>query len=379
MKAHQPPKHYRLEHPVALGSFLSWVRTSVQGGCVVPRYLPKYLFVCLCTLLTSPLRGWEWMRFDARKRATVVHHSPVFIIGHWRSGTTHLHNLLVQDERFCFMSTFQAMAPGFCLSGDRLLKPALESIARRRYPTRLIDNIPLAFDAPQEDEFAMACLTHRAFIHTFSFPKHAERFFDQFVMLDQQTQVAREHWMSTYCRLLRMIQFRGGARRMVLKNCAHTGRIRTLLAQFPNARFIHIHRNPYEVFLSSMHMHRTVLKTSQLQHTDAQAIRRRVLQFYERLMKHLIDVRPELSANQFIDVAFEDLERDPLAQIERIYRQLELGKLQAVRPRIEQYLSTIAGYRKNAYVLDQETIETVNQHWGFALDSLGYDRIESIS
>jgi len=166
---------------------------------------------------------------------------------------------------------------------------------------------------------------------------------------------------------------------MVLKNCAHTGRIRTLLAQFPNARFIHIHRNPYEVFLSSMHMHRTVLKTSQLQHTDAQAIRRRVLQFYERLMKHLIDVRPELSANQFIDVAFEDLERDPLAQIERIYRQLELGKLQAVRPRIEQYLSTIAGYRKNAYVLDQETIETVNQHWGFALDSLGYDRIESIS
>lgn len=37
-----------------------------------------------------------------------LHPSPVFVLGHPRTGTTHLHNLLSCDPRFAFATTFHA-------------------------------------------------------------------------------------------------------------------------------------------------------------------------------------------------------------------------------------------------------------------------------
>jgi len=368
----------RFEHPVALGSFRSWICTTTEGGGIALPYLLKFLFVCLCTLLTSPFRGWERIRYGARKRVADLPLAPVFIIGHWRSGTTHLHNLLAQDEQFCFLSTFQAMTPEFCLSGSRWLKPVLAWVAKRRYPTRLIDNVPLAFDAPQEDEFAMACMSSQAFIHAFSFPKRMAAIFERHVLMDQQPQSVRDRWVGTYERLLRTIALQGTGRTLLLKNCANSGRIRILLDRFPTARFIHIHRNPYEVFLSTQHMHRTVLGTSQMQSIEDLDIRDNVLRNYEELIRHLITVREEISSNRIVEVPFDALEREPLEQLERIYRVLELDGFRTARPQFERYLKAVSGYQKNEYDLDDVSIDLVNRHWAFAFEALGYDRVRSI-
>src|SRR5262245_44641301 len=52
--------------------------------------------------------------FGRRLRKVAVEHDPVFVIGHWRSGTTHLHELLSLDPRYAFPSTFEVMAPHHC-------------------------------------------------------------------------------------------------------------------------------------------------------------------------------------------------------------------------------------------------------------------------
>ena len=36
---------------------------------------------------------------------------PIFIVGHWRSGTTYLHELMVRDKRFGYASTYDCFAP----------------------------------------------------------------------------------------------------------------------------------------------------------------------------------------------------------------------------------------------------------------------------
>jgi hypothetical protein len=157
------------EHPVALGSFVSWLKLLSNGKGVDRAYIPRALFVCFTTLLTSPLRLWESIRYGRRIHNTSIHPSPIFIIGHWRGGTTHLQNLLFQDKNLGCLTTFQAMAPGFCLIGDGAIKRLIAKQANACYPTRLIDNVPLDFDAQQEDEFALASLSPAFFCVHFPF------------------------------------------------------------------------------------------------------------------------------------------------------------------------------------------------------------------
>lgn len=364
------------EHPMALGSFRSWMRLIWHSDGIDWSYAPRLLFVTCTTLLTSPLRLWEWLRYARLIKATPIHPSPVFIIGHWRSGTTHLHNLMCQDENLGFLSTFQAMAPGFFLIGDRHIKPALARLAGRRYPTRLIDNIPLALDAPQEDEFAIAGLSPLSFLHAFTFPRQANSFFERYVLFRDVSKRVRAQWRNTYLRLVRKVTFASGGKRLVIKNCAHSGRIPTILELFPEAKFIHIHRNPYDVFVSTLHMRRTVLLRSQLQHMDDVSIEANVLHDYEKLMRRILEDTSLIPKEHLVEVQFEDLERAPLQVLQHIYQTLELPEFDDASQRFDHYIRSIGDYQKNAYQMDGKNIEKVNEHWLFALNALGYERLE---
>jgi len=306
----------------------------------------------------------------------VIHPAPVFIIGHWRSGTTHLYNLLCQDENLGYLSTFQAMAPGFCLVGERVIKQFLARKAQSRYPTRLIDNIPLAFDGPQEDEFALANLSTRSFVHTFSLPRQAQEIFGRAVLFDGSSQRARSRWIDTYLALLRKVTLASGGKRLVVKNCAHTARIKTLLELFPNAKFIHIHRNPYHVFLSTLHMHRTVLPRSQLQDIKPDQVETHVLRFYDQLMRRFLADRSLIPVGNLVEIRFEDLEAAPVDQLRRVYDGLGLPGFAAAESGFRSYIDSIADYKKNTYKMDGDVIEKVNRHWQFAFDQWGYDRLE---
>lgn len=372
----QPTRPSNAEHPVALGSFCSWMRVLRRSGGIDRPYIPRAAFVTFTTLLTSPLRFWEWARYGRKIRGTAIHPALVFIIGHWRSGTTYLHHLLCQDENLGCLTTFQAMAPGFCLIGDGAIKRFIAKQAKARYPTRLIDNIPLAFDAPQEDEFALANLAPYSFIHTFSFPRQAQGLFDRCVLFDGLSKAARSQWIATYLTLLRKATLANRGKRLVVKNCAHTARIPMLLELFPAARFIHIYRNPYEVFLSTLHMHRTVLPRSQLQKIEPDQVETCVLRFYDQLMRRFLADRSLIPAGHLVEIRFEDLEASPLSQLRQVYDRLGLPGFAAAEPRFRSYIDAVATYRKNVYELGGHVIATVNQHWSYAFDQWGYIRVE---
>ncbi len=364
------------EHPVALGSFRSWMRLLCSSQGISRAYIPRILFVSLTTLLTSPLRLWERVRYGRRIRSTVIHPAPVFIIGHWRSGTTYLHNLMCQDKNLGYLSTFQAMAPGFCLVGEGAIKRMLAKKARSRYPSRLIDNIPLSFDAPQEDEFALANISPRSFLHAFSFPQQAQDFFERYVLFDGPSAAAPPQWIDTYLTVLRKATLASGGKRLVVKNCAHTARIRTLLGLFPDAKFIHIHRNPYQLFLSTLHMHRTVLLRSQLQEIEPDQVETCVLRFYSQLMRRFLADKSLIPAGNLVEIRFEDLEASPLAQLRRVYDGLGLPGFAAAESDFRSYIDSVADYQKNTYEMDAHIIAKVDQHWQFAFDQWGYERLE---
>jgi len=365
------------EHPIALGSFRNWMRLLRFSEGIDRAFLPRALFVTCTTLLTSPLRIWERARYGQAVRRTAIHPSPIFIVGHWRSGTTHLHNLLCQDENLGSLTTFQAMAPGFCLIGDGAIKRSIARFAASPYPTRLIDNIPLDMDAPQEDEFGLANVSEHSYIHTFSLPRQAEEIFERSVLLEGLSPRARKRWVDAYLKLLRKASLASGGRRQVVKNCAHSARIPILLERFPEAKFIHIHRNPYKVFLSTLHMLNTVLLRSQLQRIEPDDLESSVLRTYARLMERFLADRSLIPERNFVELRFDDLQAAPMDQLRRIYEELDLPGFVAAEPRLRTYLESVAGYKKNSYEFDPVVIEKVNRHWRFAFDTFGYEPLAS--
>ena len=370
-----PSRPHIYEHPGSLGSFRSWLRLLGQSEGLDRQFWLRVLFVSASTLLTSPLRLYERLRYDRRLGEVAVHPAPIFIVGHWRTGTTHLHNLLCQDPELAWVTTFQGLAPGFCLSGDRLLKPALQAISRRLHPTRLIDEIPLVFDDPQEDDFAVANLSPFSFLHLFTFPRQAAHFFERYALLEGLSEAELAEWRQVYLAVLRKASYRAGGKRLALKSPVNSGRIGALLELFPQAKFIHIARNPYDVFLSNRKLYHTVLPRAQVQQVSPQQIDALILGFYRRLLQKYLADKALIPPGSLVEVRYEELEAAPLEQLRRVYEQLELPGFARAEPAVRAYLGSIAGYRKNRHALSGEVIASVNQHWGFAFDTWDYPRL----
>src|SRR3712207_6546804 len=79
-----------------------WVRMLWKHRFAVdPPYWPRAAFMTGAGVVNSAL-SWHENRTYGPKVAAVEIKSPVFILGHWRSGTTHLHNLLCVDRQFAY-------------------------------------------------------------------------------------------------------------------------------------------------------------------------------------------------------------------------------------------------------------------------------------
>ncbi|MEE8469825.1 MAG: sulfotransferase [Dehalococcoidia bacterium] len=365
------------EHPLAFGSFRLWLSLLWNNRDIDAKFIPRVLSVTLSTYLTSPLRVYESVRYGRIVKKTPIHPSPIFIVGHWRTGTTHLHNMLCQDRNHGYVSTFQAFAPGLCLFGEKTIKRPFDKIARKLHPTREIDNIPLSMDNPEEEDLAIANMSPYSYLHLYTFPRRAAYFFEKYItFFDDLPESTLAEWTEIYLTIMRKASLTTGGRRLVIKNCADSARIKTLLDLFPDAKFIHIYRNPYNVFRSTVFLHNTVLPRAQLQEISQDEIEANILRFYTQLMQRFLAHKALIPAGNLVEVKYEDLEEAPLVQLRRVYDTLNLPGFAEAEPAFRAYLDSIAGYEKNPQQIDDSVITKVNQHWQFALDEWGYDRLE---
>lgn len=330
--------------------------------------LPRLGLLFLMGALNSVLRRYEKLFYGVRLQAACIEKSPLFIIGHMRSGTTHLHNLMSQDENFAFPNTYQALFPHhFCYSqkdGRRIFDWLVPS-------RRPMDNVALRASTPHEDEFAVAALCGISPYMRILFPMTEDA---DYTALDPHLLQpdALESWKCAMTHFIRKLCFCEHPKRILLKSPPHMGRIPFLLDLFPNAKFIHIVRNPYDVYLSTRHLWRRAFAPCHLQIPDQQTIDNVILSWYEDLFflferdKHLIP------PGALHELKYEDLEREPLQTLQRVYEGLGLPGLDSFRIRASQYLKTISGYTKNRFQLDDGSREKVRTRWRRAFALYGY-------
>lgn len=313
----------------------------------------------------------ERITYGQQVKNTVIERDPVFVLGHWRSGTTLLEELLGRDPQFGHVTLFQTLAPGSCLVGQKTLKPLL---ALRAPHTRPMDNVRLKMDYPQEEEFAVVHQCDASFYAGWYFPRAMPELFKKYALMEGLNADELETWRANYVEILRKATIYSEGKRLVLKNPVNTARIRAVLDLFPNAKFIHIVRNPYDVYESTLHLHRSVLALTSLQDIEEDQIRQNVLNFYAAMMRAYLDQKDLIPAGNLTEVRFEELEAAPLEILEDAYQAVDLPGWTGARPGMERYLETRRGFQKNEYRMGEEDMRAVERHWQFALDAWGYGR-----
>jgi hypothetical protein len=179
------------------------------------------------------------------------------------------------------------------------------------------------------------------------FPRHEDRY-DRYLTFQGVPDDEVAEWKTALTRFLKKLTVRYD-RPLLLKSPPHTCRIGLLLELFPNARFVHIYRNPYAVFQSTEHLHRFMYRASRLQRSDNQPVAERVIRQYQAMYERFFEERDLIPTGRFHELSFEELERDQVGQVSRIYQKLDIGGFESVRPALEQYVSSLASYRKNEY------------------------------
>ena len=216
--------------------------------------------------------------------------APVFIVGHWRSGTTHLYNVLSRSPALAGCRRSPRTAVG--LPWDH--RPDPHDPGRHLPRDRLIDNIPVTPDSPQEDELPLALMSTVSYYHGLFFPSRFEHHFLRGIFFDGCTAEEIADWRDTFSYFLRKVALIQPGRPLLLKNPVHSARIPMLRAMWPDARFIHIHRNPYVVYPSTRRTFGTLLECFALQDYGHVDLDRFVLDLYPRLMNRLVEDTSDL-------------------------------------------------------------------------------------
>lgn len=345
----------------------TWLRLLKDNGFAVqPAYWYIAAIVSANSVLNTVLRWSLSSQYGEQVRNTALE-PPVFVVGHWRTGTTMLHELLIRDTRFGFPDMQDCFNPQHALLTNQFFKRYAGFLLPDKRP---MDNMPFGWERPQEDEFALALLGQPSTYTDIAFPDREPK--DRGALdLSGLTPKQLAEWKRVFVRFLKEVTVRTG-KRLVLKSPPHTARVPVLLELFPDAKFVHIVRDPRAVFPSTVNLWKALARGHGLQRPTCPGVEEKVLREFEVIYRRLEEARPLFKPGQFAELRYEDLVRDPVGELERVYATLELGGYEAVRPKIEEYQRQNANYERNKFTLTEAQQALIAERWGDVIRRYGY-------
>ena len=237
-------------------------KAITAGREIDAAYKGKYrLTKAVCRLL-SPLASLQDKRYEKLLVNQPLEHDPVFILGHWRSGTTFVHNVFSCDKHFGYNTTYQTVFPHLMMWGQPFFKKNMSWLMPDKRPT---DNMELAVDLPQEEEFALANMMPYTYYNFWFLPKYQQEYADKYLLFDNISDAELKVFEEVFTKLIKISLWNTHGTQFLSKNPPHTGRVRELVKMFPNAKFIYLMRNPYTVFESTRSFFTNTIQPLKLQ------------------------------------------------------------------------------------------------------------------
>ena len=338
--------------------------TLMWRNYVHPKYYPKALGSYLLNFINAPFRWYEKRFIDPKILKEQIHVPPVFIIGHWRSGTTHLHNLLTRNPHASYVTTYQSVFPHTMETrvGKSLFSWFMHLVIP---PTRIADSMKLSPELPEEEEFALGMGVPVSYYFFWLFPKKTKEYYKRFVEFSGLSESLIKKWRRDYSLLIRKAIRNRGGELFISKNPSNTGRIKELLYLFPDARFVFIHRHPFEVFPSTIHLQQKLLPRLEYHHVSERKTEDNILYVYKKIMQRYLKQRHLIPPENLLEVRYDDLKNDPMKVIRNIYQKFNFPEQEAGLKATESYLEQTRNYKKNKLSITPEQRERVEKELDF--------------
>jgi hypothetical protein len=349
--------------------FSSWFNVLARNQFDVSfSKLPTATSITCVSGLNSLLAALDKLVYSRRVAEVEVKQPPLFILGHWRAGTTFLHELLIRDPRHTFPNTYQCFVPHHFVFTESWLAPLTSLLIPKRRP---MDNMAAGWQRPQEDEFALCNLGVPTPYLSMLFPQRGPAD-TEYLDLRELSEQDRTKWCGELHNFFRRLTFRD-PRRIIVKSPSHTARVRTLKGLYPEAKFVHIVRDPYELFISTVGLWKSLNEVQRIQGLGDQAwLEEFVLSTFERMYAAFEADRQLLGENQLVEMKYEDLVQKPMESVRVLYAQLELGEFSLVEPALEKHLAEVKNYRPNQYELPEEKRLAIRERWADYIERYGY-------
>ena len=352
--------------------FFAWLRLLARNRFAIDlshSYIA--IVITLVSVWHTVLHHLQEIVYGEEIARTPIDRAPIFIIGHWRTGTTFLHELLVLDERHGYPNTYKCLDPNHFLLTETFFRRWMRFLMPSRRP---MDNMPAGWERPQEDEFALCMLGQPSPYTAIAFPNNPPCE-PGALELNLSPRELRQ-WKQTFLRFIQQLSFKD-PKRLVLKSPPHSCRIRVLLELFPHARFVHLVRNPYVVFPSTVNLWKSLYRMHGLQRPTFSGLEEQVLTTFERLYSRLEEDTRLIPVSQYHELRYEDLVGDPVEQMRALYAHLEIDGFETVLPRLQEYLAKTQGYETNRYVLTPDQRSQIAGRWGPIMRRYGYTEEQS--
>jgi len=357
--------------PPAVGYSLHILLALIWKNKISLRYYPRVIILVLINLINWPFRTYERLFINPRFKKKELEESPIFIIGHWRSGTTHLHNLICEDPQMGYASTYQVVFPDtfYNYLGSFIFKNFTKLLIPGR---RKGDSVILDTEYPQEEEFAVGDKTPLSFYYWWMFPQRIMNYYDQKIRYKGIAPSQIESWKEDYLLLMKKALHKSGKKVFISKNPPNTGRVKKLLQMFPNARFIHIHRNPVDVILSTRNFYDKMLPHLQLQSVNLEELNENILTMYSNIMSDYLEQMKSVPKEQLIEVSFDDMEENPKQLLKEIYQHLDFKGYENAQPHFEAYIEKNKHYKKNQHSINKSLLDAIQKECGFTMKHYKY-------
>jgi len=320
-------------HFLSGASLQNLVAVMYKNRAEIPlKYLPEIMLILITPLLLFPMHLCEILFYSGKIKRTRINNDPIFIIGHFRSGTTYMHNLLCKDRQFGFPTTYQCFVPGTFLTGKGFIKAIHKTTLPEKRP---MDDVKLDSDFPQEEEFMISALSPYSYYQSYFFPRKMVEYFKRLSLLDQ---ACERKWEKVYLFITRKISLTNDGRQLVLKNPVNTTRIHKLMNMFPNAKFIYLHRNADQVLRSTYKLFDKFLALYSFQNIAEDELKKNILWVYNQTMRHYEEQKKLIGKHHLVEVDYAVFINNPLKEMERIYAELELDGFQLARNEFKNYI-----------------------------------------
>ncbi|MFI3327738.1 MAG: sulfotransferase [Rikenellaceae bacterium] len=329
--------------------------------------LTKFLSFIITAL--SPLENMRYNRL-LKKGKLKIEQDPVFVLGHWRSGTTFVHNVLSCDPQFGYTTTYQTVFPNVMLVGQWLFKWVMGKVMPDKRP---VDGLELQPDLPQEEEFALANMMPYSYYNFWLFPQDMMEYCDKYLLFNDTTELELSTFEESFKKLIRISMYNTGGTRYLSKNPPHTGRVKELLKIFPNAKFVYLMRNPYTVFESTKSFFTKTIQPLKFHEREDKHIEKDFVEIYSRMYDKYQADKALIPAGNLIEMKFEDFEADPVGMTQKIYETLSLEGFEEAQEAMEAYAGGKKGHKKNKYKYAPQTVKIVEEKWSRALKDWGYN------